>query len=130
MSNALQIYLQQERGRAVRLASALGISPGAVSQWDRVPAERVAEIEQVTGIPRRQLRPDLFAADAKSLNHRKAKPGSGTIGTEENDKIVRKSIIGCMKGMVTFPPDFNPSEPFWSEHEDWDNYSVGGLDDK
>jgi DNA-binding transcriptional regulator YdaS (Cro superfamily) len=129
MSNALQIYLEKERGRAVRLAGALGISPGAVSQWDRVPAERVAEVEQVTGIPRRQLRPDLFDVDVKSSSL-KVLNTSGIAAEKENDKVVRRSIIGCMKGMVTFPPDFNPAEPFWSEHEDWDNYVIGGLDDK
>jgi DNA-binding transcriptional regulator YdaS (Cro superfamily) len=42
------------------LAVALGITPGAISQWDRVPAERVLEVEKATGIPRQVLRPDVY----------------------------------------------------------------------
>jgi DNA-binding transcriptional regulator YdaS (Cro superfamily) len=57
---ALREYLDAERGRSVRLALALGITPGAISQWEKVPAERIVEIERATGIPRDSLRPDLF----------------------------------------------------------------------
>jgi DNA-binding transcriptional regulator YdaS (Cro superfamily) len=42
------------------LAEALGISPGAVSQWTAVPLSRVLDVEQITGVPREELRPDLF----------------------------------------------------------------------
>ena len=56
----LVTYMNSERGRKSRLAEALGISPGAITQWDRVPAERVIEIERLTGIPRHELRPDLY----------------------------------------------------------------------
>lgn len=56
----LRQYLDGERGRRVRLAEALEINPGAISQWERIPAERVLEIERVTGIPRHDLRPDLY----------------------------------------------------------------------
>jgi DNA-binding transcriptional regulator YdaS (Cro superfamily) len=45
----------------LQLAKALGITHGAVNQWRRVPAERVIEVERVTGIPREKLRPDLYA---------------------------------------------------------------------
>lgn len=43
-----------------QLAKALGITHGAVSQWRRIPAERALEIERITGIPRSELRPDLY----------------------------------------------------------------------
>jgi DNA-binding transcriptional regulator YdaS (Cro superfamily) len=43
------------------LARKLGISGQAVQQWRRVPADRVKEIERLTGVARAQLRPDLFA---------------------------------------------------------------------
>lgn len=33
-------------------------------------------------------------------------------------ELPRKSIAGCMKGMVTFPADFNPAEPFWGLYEE------------
>ena len=39
------------------------ITPQAISQWNRIPAERALDIEKLTGIPRHQLRPDLWAAD-------------------------------------------------------------------
>lgn len=42
------------------LARALGISQPSVSNWSRVPPERVIEIERVSGIGRHLLRPDLY----------------------------------------------------------------------
>jgi len=43
------------------LAEKIGISQPSVSNWARVPAERVAAVEAATGISRAALRPDLFA---------------------------------------------------------------------
>lgn len=43
------------------LARHLGVTRGAVAQWDRIPAERVVEIAKFTGIRREILRPDLYA---------------------------------------------------------------------
>jgi DNA-binding transcriptional regulator YdaS (Cro superfamily) len=49
------------------LAKLLGVGQSYVSNWKnrnkRVPAERVLEIERVTGVPRHQLRPDLYPMD-------------------------------------------------------------------
>lgn len=59
-------YLDEEHGRRVKLAGDLGITPGAISQWSRVPIERVNEIERLTGIPRAHLRPDIFGEPASS----------------------------------------------------------------
>lgn len=42
------------------LARALGINYQAIQSWKEIPAKRVLEIEQATGIPREQLRPDLY----------------------------------------------------------------------
>lgn len=42
------------------LARALGITHQSIAQWDKIPAERVPEVERVTGVPRGVLRPDLF----------------------------------------------------------------------
>lgn len=53
-------YLKAERGRLSKLASALGITPGAINQWETVPADKLVSIETETGIPRQHLRPDLF----------------------------------------------------------------------
>lgn len=57
---ALHDYLKASRGRANALAAGLGIHPSAISQWQRVPAERVLDVERLAGVPRHELRPDLY----------------------------------------------------------------------
>ena len=47
-------------GGVSELARRLGISQPSVSNWDRVPADRVASVEAATGVTRAMLRPDLF----------------------------------------------------------------------
>ncbi|HKY86599.1 MAG TPA: DUF29 family protein [Pseudorhodoplanes sp.] len=42
------------------LATKLGITPQAIYQWTEVPLDRAADIERISGIPRSQLRPDVF----------------------------------------------------------------------
>ena len=56
----IQEVLGRERGLKFRLAQELGITHGAVSQWPRVPAERVLDVERITGISRHELRPDIY----------------------------------------------------------------------
>jgi len=46
------------------LAKKLGISQPSVSNWSRVPAERVLLVEAATGVSRAMLRPDLYAERA------------------------------------------------------------------
>ena len=53
-------------GSITELARRLGISQPSVSNWDRIPAERVLSVEAVTGVSRAALRPDLFSADPKA----------------------------------------------------------------
>jgi DNA-binding transcriptional regulator YdaS (Cro superfamily) len=48
------------------LARELGINYQAIQSWKRIPAERVLAIEAITGIPREQLRPDLYRHDSKN----------------------------------------------------------------
>jgi TorA maturation chaperone TorD len=43
------------------LAKKLGISQPSVSNWSRVPSERVLSVEAATGVSRATLRPDLYA---------------------------------------------------------------------
>ena len=47
-------------GGVTRLSTALGLSRAAVSGWRRVPAERVLEVERLTGVSRHLLRPDIY----------------------------------------------------------------------
>jgi TorA maturation chaperone TorD len=42
------------------LARKIGIAQPSVSNWSRVPAERVLTVEAVTGVSRAVLRPDLY----------------------------------------------------------------------
>lgn len=42
------------------LARTLGISQPSVSNWQKVPAERVRAVESISGVPRAVLRPDLY----------------------------------------------------------------------
>jgi TorA maturation chaperone TorD len=47
-------------GGVSELARQLGISQPSVSNWTRIPAERVVAIESLTNVPRHVLRPDLY----------------------------------------------------------------------
>lgn len=47
-------------GGVSELARQLGISQPSVSNWTRIPAERVIHIESITKVPREVLRPDLY----------------------------------------------------------------------
>ena len=49
-------------GGVSELARRIGISQPSVSNWDRVPVERVVAVEAATGIERSVLRPDLFGS--------------------------------------------------------------------
>jgi TorA maturation chaperone TorD len=42
------------------LARSIGISQPSVSNWSRIPSERVLSVEQATGVDRAILRPDLY----------------------------------------------------------------------
>jgi TorA maturation chaperone TorD len=48
-------------GGVSELARQIGISQPSVSNWVRVPAERVVSVESVTGVDRAVLRPDLYS---------------------------------------------------------------------
>ncbi len=48
------------KGSISALARSIGITRAAICQWERIPAGRVVEIERLTGVPRQELRPDLY----------------------------------------------------------------------
>lgn len=46
-----------------QIASLCGVTQSAVSKWytrRRIPAERVLQFSEITGIPPNELRPDVF----------------------------------------------------------------------
>jgi TorA maturation chaperone TorD len=51
-------------GGVSELARRLGISQPSVSNWNRIPADRVLSVEAATGVARVVLRPDLFGDQA------------------------------------------------------------------
>lgn len=50
--------------RAISELRAEPITPQAVSQWKVVPPGRVIDVERISGIPRRELRPDIYPDEA------------------------------------------------------------------
>jgi DNA-binding transcriptional regulator YdaS (Cro superfamily) len=60
MDKALKAAIEKVGNRSI-LAEKLGISRQAVWSWDRVPIDRIAAVERITGIPREKLRPEIFA---------------------------------------------------------------------
>ena len=63
----LKTYLDEKRGRAAKLAAALGVTPTTVSEWASnktpVAAERCPQIEKLTNraVTCEELREDLAA---------------------------------------------------------------------
>ena len=53
-------------GSAKKLARALKVSPQALSQWRRVPPLRVLAVEEISGVSRFDLRPDLYPSDPRA----------------------------------------------------------------
>lgn len=52
--------------RLAQIARELKVNKSAITRWtqSRIPAERVREIERITGVPREVLRPDLWPREA------------------------------------------------------------------
>ena len=52
-------------GGVAALARELNVTSQAVSQWSKVPAERVLEVERAAGgaVSRHDLRPDLYPVE-------------------------------------------------------------------
>jgi DNA-binding transcriptional regulator YdaS (Cro superfamily) len=59
MPNGMDL-IRAKRGMLAKIAHDIGQTRAAVAKWKQVPAERVVEVERITGIPREKLRPDLF----------------------------------------------------------------------
>jgi DNA-binding transcriptional regulator YdaS (Cro superfamily) len=64
-SEALRRAIKNVGGLA-GLAAPLGISEQAISQWDEVPPLRVLAVERVSGVPKEELRPDLYPVEARA----------------------------------------------------------------
>lgn len=62
---SLRAYRDRNSVTLEGLASSFGVNKTTVLRWEegQVPAERVLEVERVTGVPRSDLRPDLYPPD-------------------------------------------------------------------
>jgi DNA-binding transcriptional regulator YdaS (Cro superfamily) len=68
MSKSALERIGETRGLKAEISRALGITTAAVTLWKRIPAEHCPIVEKITGIPRIQLRPDVYgrAKDSSS----------------------------------------------------------------
>lgn len=57
----------QETAKLAEIARKCKITRSAVSQWDQVPAKHVLTVENVTGISRHDLRPDIYGPSVAAL---------------------------------------------------------------
>lgn len=51
----------EKSGGITLLAKGLNIKHQTIYSWRQIPSERVVDVERITGIPRQELRPDLYA---------------------------------------------------------------------
>ena len=64
--STLRAYRTANQISLESLGDRFSVNRSTVLRWEegRVPAERVLEVERVTGIDRHELRPDLYPAPA------------------------------------------------------------------
>ena len=55
----------RQTGSLKRLAERLGISRQALQQWRSVPVKHVLALEQISGVSRYDLRPDVYGPAPK-----------------------------------------------------------------
>ncbi len=79
-------------GGVTELARRIGISQPSVSNWSRIPAERVLTVEAVTGVARAILRPDLYGEN------------NTTTGVDEVD-LARAQEYALLAALLTRAPD-------------------------
>jgi len=82
-------------GGVSELARRLGIAQPSVSNWSRIPAERVLDVEAATGVERVVLRPDLYRA---------AQDTGGDIGEIDSARAQEYSLLAALLARA---PDAN-----------------------
>jgi DNA-binding transcriptional regulator YdaS (Cro superfamily) len=87
-------------GGGAALARQLGVSKQAVLAWTYAPAQRLREIERLTGISRRALRPDLFPARPVQSSRRLARYWQTRRAFVEALESTRPEDLGMSPEMV------------------------------
>jgi len=79
------------------LARSLGVSQPAISSWKRVPADRVLSVEANTGVPRSDLRPDLYPVET-ALHQPASMNGGSSVAIDEIDEARAQEyqLIGAL----------------------------------
>ncbi len=78
-------------GGVTELARRIGISQPSVSNWARIPAERVLTVEALTGVGRAILRPDLY--------------GDGKTGDVDDIDLARAQEYALLAALLSHAPD-------------------------
>lgn len=78
-------------GGVTELARRIGVTQPSISNWRRVPAERVLAVEAVTGIARTTLRPDLY--------------GSLDVGAADDVDLARARAYALLGNLLLSTPD-------------------------
>lgn len=58
----------ERAGSQVKLARLLGISHQALNKWREIPTRHLIKVEQLTGVHRSLLRPDLYVEPDQRIN--------------------------------------------------------------
>jgi len=77
-------------GGVTELARRIGISQPSVSNWSRIPAERVLAVEAATGVARAVLRPDLYGE---------------RLGTSDGITVARAREYALLAALLMRAPD-------------------------
>jgi TorA maturation chaperone TorD len=78
-------------GGVTELARRIEISQPSVSNWSRVPADRVVAVEAATGVARAVLRPDLFAGTTDAV--------------DDTGGVARAQEYALLAALLARPPD-------------------------
>lgn len=62
MTEAIERAINLAGGPTALAREIGGLTSQAVSQWKKCPAERVLDVERLSGVSRYELRPDIFGA--------------------------------------------------------------------
>ena len=82
-------------GGVSELARQIGISQPSVSNWNKVPAERVLIVEAATGVDRKILRPDLYPPSDETP------PTSDDVATARAQEYALLAKLANMRGDAT-----------------------------
>lgn len=69
MRGGIRLAIEAAGGHR-KLGRLLGVSHQSIAQWMGVPAERLLEVEVLTGVPREEMRPDLFRGFERKRKHK------------------------------------------------------------